>query len=369
MTAASLSLALVPGVSQAASCAALEAQLAKASSGSGGGRAKYDRAIAAQEAELGKSRARASRNNCSGIATLLGSSATCRSINSTIKKMEGNLRSLNAKAAKLGGGGNRSQIAATMKRQGCGQTQEKSRSLIEAVFGGGLSKQRGTLSAPPSRDRDTKDRQRVTVSAGRITLEDTGPSGTGPYRTLCVRTCDGYYFPISFSSNSSEFPRDEQACSAMCPGTETELYYHLNADEESEQMISTRDDRPYADLANAFRYRTSAVGADATCACNRPRNFTVLAGKTGADLTPQLDELVVEEFIATPARRPDPALDPESIADAFGAMNEATERRMLAGTRDGTTPVADDVRLVGPVFLPDPKEAIDLRSPAPTVIQ
>src|SRR5690606_21240858 len=39
----------------------------------------------------------------------------------------------------------------------------------------------------------------------------------GTFRTLCVRTCDGYYFPISFSTTTERFADDERACRAMCP--------------------------------------------------------------------------------------------------------------------------------------------------------
>ena len=34
---------------------------------------------------------------------------------------------------------------------------------------------------------------------------DGAPSGT--FRTVCVRTCDGYYFPISYSTSASRFRR------------------------------------------------------------------------------------------------------------------------------------------------------------------
>jgi hypothetical protein len=61
--------------------------------------------------------------------------------------------------------------------------------------------------------------------------EDTGGSGgqfsrvTGTYRTLCVRTCDGYYFPISFSTLPENFDRDAEACQSKCAAP-VELYYH-----------------------------------------------------------------------------------------------------------------------------------------------
>ena len=54
----------------------------------------------------------------------------------------------------------------------------------------------------------------------------------GAYRTLCVRTCDGYYFPISFSAGGHELQRDETACRALCPGQLVALYVQRNSGEE-----------------------------------------------------------------------------------------------------------------------------------------
>ena len=36
----------------------------------------------------------------------------------------------------------------------------------------------------------------------------------------CARSCDGYYFPISYSTVPSKFPEDEQLCRRLCPATE-----------------------------------------------------------------------------------------------------------------------------------------------------
>ena len=41
---------------------------------------------------------------------------------------------------------------------------------------------------------------------------DGAPSGT--YRTVCVRTCDGYYFPISYSTVPGRFADDQSHASA-----------------------------------------------------------------------------------------------------------------------------------------------------------
>jgi hypothetical protein len=82
------------------------------------------------------------------------------------------------------------------------------------------------------------------------------------YRTLCVRTCDGYYFPISFSTMRSEFARDAEKCTASC-GSEARLFYHPNPGGKVEDMIDLSG-LGYASLPNAFRYRQSLVNG---CGC------------------------------------------------------------------------------------------------------
>jgi hypothetical protein len=82
------------------------------------------------------------------------------------------------------------------------------------------------------------------------------------YRTLCVRTCDGYYYPISFSTMRSELARDAGKCTASC-GSEARLFYHPNPGGKVEDMVDLTG-MGYASLPNAFRYRQSLVS---DCAC------------------------------------------------------------------------------------------------------
>jgi hypothetical protein len=95
----------------------------------------------------------------------------------------------------------------------------------------------------------------------------SGPVGTLPfatYRTLCVRVCDGFYFPISFATMQNHFQRDADACQQRCPGTQVELYYHQNPGGSVEQAISAVSQQPYTSLKAAFRYRKEY---DAACTC------------------------------------------------------------------------------------------------------
>lgn len=76
----------------------------------------------------------------------------------------------------------------------------------------------------------------------------------GHYRTVCVRLCDGYYFPISFSTTRDQFGRDEQVCQSKC-ASETKLFYHPTSDQSTE-VLKDRDGNLYEDLVNAYVYRT-----------------------------------------------------------------------------------------------------------------
>jgi len=57
---------------------------------------------------------------------------------------------------------------------------------------------------------------------GSVVSTPLGPMG-GTFRTVCVRTCDGFYFPISYSTSPDRFRDDEQSCQRMCPASEVSL--------------------------------------------------------------------------------------------------------------------------------------------------
>jgi len=117
-----------------------------------------------------------------------------------------------------------------------------------------------------SRQNSGRDRIRVNPfdNAARKTSRPNVParrrsqsakSNGGNYRTVCVRLCDGYYFPISASTNKKYFGVDEQACQSRC-SSDARLYYYRNAGGSPETMKDRRG-RTYADMKTAFLYRTT----------------------------------------------------------------------------------------------------------------
>jgi hypothetical protein len=90
----------------------------------------------------------------------------------------------------------------------------------------------------------------------------------GTYRTLCVRLCDGFYFPISSVATQGSFARDADACSASC-GAEARLFYHPNAGGDVDSMVDLTG-TAYSALPNAFKYRQTLVPS---CRC-RPQPWS-----------------------------------------------------------------------------------------------
>jgi hypothetical protein len=201
------------------------------------------------------------------------------------------------------------------------------------------------------------------------------PSGpdvplSGTYRTLCVRTCDGYYFPVSYSTVPSKFSDDEKLCQRLCPATEAVLYSHRNPGEDITRAVSSSTGRFYTELPNAFAYRKAFSNA---CSCRMP-------GQSWADALRQLDDQTVERgdiVVQTEEQAKalsQPRVDaqgrpirleaaPNSRIPAAGAAGRGTANVQASPLPAVTPPPAGaegseqpdpkrQVRTVGPTYLP-----------------
>ena len=99
------------------------------------------------------------------------------------------------------------------------------------------------------------------------------------YRTLCVRLCDGYYFPVSFSTLPNHFQRDAELCQSQCAAP-ADLFYHQNPGGAVEQMVSVNTQQPYTGLKTAWRYRKEFVQG---CSCKEAEYNAQLTGDRKAD--------------------------------------------------------------------------------------
>jgi uncharacterized protein DUF2865 len=88
------------------------------------------------------------------------------------------------------------------------------------------------------------------------------PRDLGRYRTLCVRTCDGFYFPIGDNVGRERLYTDARTCAARCDG-EARLFYYPTPGGSPETMVDLTG-KPYAQMPNAFVYRKTLVQG---CSC------------------------------------------------------------------------------------------------------
>ena len=101
------------------------------------------------------------------------------------------------------------------------------------------------------------------------------------YRTVCVRTCDGFFFPVSFSTLPNHFARDAEQCQSRCAAP-VELYYHQNPGADIRQAVSAKSQTPYTNLKTAFKYTKEYVQG---CSC-KEAEYVPAAGDKRADAPP-----------------------------------------------------------------------------------
>ncbi|HEX8664879.1 MAG TPA: DUF2865 domain-containing protein [Beijerinckiaceae bacterium] len=88
------------------------------------------------------------------------------------------------------------------------------------------------------------------------------PRRLGGGRFVCVRACDGFFFPLE--SRPAGRASEDQLCQALCPGAEAAAY-RMPADGEIGEAVSSRG-RPYVRLANAFKFQKAF---DQSCSCRK----------------------------------------------------------------------------------------------------
>ncbi|WP_234185666.1 DUF2865 domain-containing protein [Shinella sp. NM-101] len=353
---AGLPLVLSAGTAAAGVCEGIRAELAslpKVVADTAGAR-KYAGAIARQNIQLRKAKSDQRRLGCSSgsIIVIGGANAdACATLSTVIGRMEQNLRILDGKRRELAGGassqGKRGRLIAALNANGCNDEA--------TVVPVAATETLRTLD-----DKRTLPLGAAPEGSGRLELRSLGGSaGHGNLRTVCVRTCDGGFFPISSGATPIDFRRDQKVCEMMCPQTETELFYQsMSSGQETEQMTSTVTGRPYYELANAFAYRTRDLSQPGGCGCNLSAYYQEMIRREkesqGGDTeTASTGKRNSEENGSVTTFRTLPDKEEKAAAKPPVAIEE----------RD-YDPATSKVRTVGPVFLPENSTAIDLGRPA-----
>ena len=141
----------------------------------------------------------------------------------------------------------RRQLLVSLSQNNCGpqyraaanQPAPRPRGFLEQLFGG----------------NDNND------AADPDVAPNTMPAGS-TFRTVCVRMCDGFYFPVGDNVGRERLHQDARTCAARCDGEAALYYYPLNGG-SVETMVDLRG-QPYAQTTTAFLYRKTLVQG---CTC------------------------------------------------------------------------------------------------------
>lgn len=319
--------AITPAAAQAALCENLRDALTRVRDVTGNTAEvrKYANALARQNMNIRKLRNDLQRYSCSsGSFTVFGggNAHACQQLTASLDEMEENRRALTAQREALqgtvsSGTRERRRIMAALRDNGCdGTVQEAS-----------------LVTPAPASETDSEFFTRIP-----------SPGDSGQLRTMCVRTCDGSFFPISSNASTADFARDEAACNRMCPGTQTRLYYHSLTGAESADMVSATTGEPYRALPTAFAYRTRLPGEKPVCGCGAgsvamPDSQDDEKDTAKADLRPTL------------ASKAPKAADPAASAAAASVPERPYD------------PENNRVRVIGPQFMPGTSGALHPASP------
>lgn len=83
-------------------------------------------------------------------------------------------------------------------------------------------------------------------------------------RTVCVRMCDGYHFPIGSLRNDAELPAHQRVCQSMCPSAPVKLFTVATGKASIGEAVAA-DGQVYSALPMAWAHERAS---DPTCQCH-----------------------------------------------------------------------------------------------------
>ncbi|MCF4098033.1 DUF2865 domain-containing protein [Maritalea mediterranea] len=266
--------------------------------------------------------------------------STCRSIGRKIQRERDNFNSLRAKVqqgAEIAQA--REQALQQYARFSCGDRnsgrtinnrEPERKSLFERIFG--------------SRDDNGIIEQDYYDLYNRET-----------YRTVCARSCDGFYWPVSFSTLPEYLPDDQAVCQGNFRQGDVKLYYYSNTDGSPETMVDMNG-TPYSESPNAFRYRQVY---DEACQPQQAATYGKIELSEGGDSSKAIISFGEVSF-PLPRRDPRKKLELEVTTASFIPLPRPDPRRENGGSNVQVTAASSysglrlvnfgdkTVRIVGP---------------------
>ncbi len=259
-------LLATPVAAQDSDCARLEGAIRAAESEAGpsdtGG---FARAAQQQRYEIDRTRRYSAQIGCDQQASgpfSDGPPPECDDLQDRLGRMQDNLEKMEARAAGGEPADTPSRHAALVARYNatCAGVAGNPASLGQDGGSGFLPEDgRNPAAEPPGGPDDLS-----MVPLNGSIMEGGSDQNRVAGRTICVRTCDGGYFPLAPQASTDQIGGLEQLCKAACPNTEAKLYTMRGG--ELGSAVAT-DGSTYMDLPAAFKFEKSYT---ASCTCKPP---------------------------------------------------------------------------------------------------
>jgi hypothetical protein len=330
-------------LAQSAECARLQAAIASAPRGGGG---QLQAAAERQRAELSRTSAYARSIGCDNQKFLFFGSeppAQCGEIKGQIARMQASLADLQARS---GGGGGRGELIARYNAE-CVNAPRGPSNFFEALFGSGRPSS-GEPSTQASLPLSPEEQQQTIERS--IEEQKKGANAHAGSYAVCVRTCDGSFFPVSYSGAGSRSDSLEEVCRSLCPNADMALY-SFPFGGTIDQAVSSTGER-YVDMPNALKFQQSF---DSTCSCRRRGETWVQAlANAEAKYGHESHDILVTPEKSAEMSRPvvaKAAADPKAKSSKTNAKSTAA----TAGAANATLPT--------PMPSPSPSPTPDAATP------
>ncbi|HEV7439181.1 MAG TPA: DUF2865 domain-containing protein, partial [Methylobacterium sp.] len=169
------------------------------------------------------------------LANVSDGASVARALQGEIARLEAYYRTLNCEGGKF--------LFFDTRPPQCGAVEQRIRAL-----NAGYGAENGEVAA-------ARRRQLQAAVSSACADQPRNADGTpdqyarGGGQVICVRTCDGAYFPMNNLPDGREGATE--LCQALCPGTEAAAYSMPRGDDGLKSAATIKGSRSYASLANA----------------------------------------------------------------------------------------------------------------------
>lgn len=262
------------------------------------------------------------------IAFSGGAGGRCPGLNAQIQRLQASVGRAQSQGGPSDRAAARVELIARFNTY-CRNQPPRQRGFFEQLF--------GIPSAPETQPQPEFP---APTEEAHSSEEDGRPHGGS--QALCVRTCDGGFFPLHVSARNADPGQLTSLCQALCPNATVQVFTR-SPSRTIESAVSLEGEL-YSEMPNAGKFEKTF---DPACTCKPPGKSWVeaLAGADGAFSQPRKGDILV-----TPEKSVElsvPKSDPRGrVSNAPGANNAAPEAEMREIV--GPDGVKRRVRLIGP---------------------